>query len=107
MTLILRKEWCWCFQTNQDGTKHRKIHLNYNKNTFLYYGKDMRLFNRKINNGNIESVYKEVMLEMEKGFDEIVIKSDIKYEDIVNITKFLCIYPYVKITVLDEKRKGD
>lgn len=28
MTLILRKEWCWCFQTNQDGTKHRKIHLN-------------------------------------------------------------------------------
>lgn len=88
------------------NNKHRKIYLNYNKNTFLYYGKDMRLFNKKINNGNIESIYKEIMLEMEKGFDEIVIKNNIKYENIVNITKFLCIYPYVKITVLNKEQEG-
>ena len=42
---------------------------------------------------------------MKKGFDEIVVnKSD--YENMIDITKFLCIYPYAKVSVRKEVQDG-
>ena len=42
---------------------------------------------------------------MKKGFDEIVVnKSD--YETMIDITKFLCIYPYAKVSVRKEVQDG-
>lgn len=70
----------------------------------LYYGKDMRIFNKKIIDGSIEESYKNIFKEMGKGFNEIIIDNSDYYDIAVNLTKFLCIYPYVKITVR-RKRK--
>ena len=81
---------------------NRAISLDVN-NVNIYYGKDMRVFNKKITNNNIEDIYKNIMNEMQIGFNEIIINDDNIYEDVVSILKFLCIYPYVKITI----EKGD
>lgn len=80
----------------------RAISLDVN-NVNIYYGKDMRVFNKKITNNNIEDIYKNIMNEMQIGFNEIIINDDNIYEDVVSILKFFCIYPYVKITI----EKGD
>ena len=65
----------------------------------------MRVFNKKVVNNTIEKQYKELFNEMKKGFDEIVVnKSD--YENMIDITKFLCIYPYAKVSVRKEVQDG-
>ncbi|MBD9114913.1 hypothetical protein EGP95_03925 [bacterium] len=75
------------------------------KEDIIYYGKDMRVFNKKVVNNTIEKQYKELFNEMKKGFDEIVVnKSD--YENMIDITKFLCIYPYAKVSVRKEVQDG-
>ena len=80
----------------------RKINIEISSDDIIYYGKDMRLFNKKIVNNNIEELYNKIMIEMNTGFNEIVINKKEDYENVLNITKFLCIYPYVKITVKEE-----
>ena len=75
------------------------------KEDIIYYGKDMRVFNKKVVNNTIEKQYKELFNEMKKGFDEIVVnKSD--YENMIDITKFLCIYPYAKVSVRKDVQDG-
>ena len=36
---------------------------------------------------------------MQEGFDEIIISNKNDYDDVINMLKFLCIYPYVKVTI--------
>lgn len=85
--------------------KKRSIDFSLKEN-IVYYGKDMRLFNKKVINNTIEKQYKELFNEMKKGFDEIIVnKSD--YETMINITKFLCIYPYAKVIVGKEVKNGE
>jgi len=84
---------------------NRTIYIDkINKDTKWYYGKDMRMFNKKIRNNNIEDLYNTLLEEMKKGFNEIVIKDEKYYDNVVNLTKFLCIYPYVKVIVRSNKK---
>lgn len=83
--------------------KHRTINIDMNDLKNLYYGKDMRVFNKKIRENTIESFYKNILKEMTRGFDEIVVDNKKQYEQAIALTKFLCIYPYVKITIKDKK----
>lgn len=69
------------------------------KQEHIYKGKDMRLFNKNLLNDSLSETYKLLLDEMKYGFNEIVV-SDLKdKEKLIDIAKFLCIYPYVKISV--------
>ena len=84
--------------------KERSINISL-KNDVIYYGKDMRLFNKKIVNDNIETPYKEIFKEMKQGFNEIIVdESD--YEKMIDVTKFLCIYPTAKVSIRKEVQNG-
>lgn len=62
----------------------------------IYQGNGFRIFNKKILNNELDDFYIKFMGEMSQGFDEIVVSKEnsSKAED---VTKFLCIYPFVKI----------
>ena len=84
----------------------RTIHIkNIDNNTIWYYGKDMRIFNGKIRDNNIEDLYKNLFEEMKLGFNKIEIDDRTYYDDMVNLTKFLCIYPYVRVVVRSKKNE--
>lgn len=86
------------------NNKKREIYIdNIDENTVWYYGKDMRIFNKKILDNNIEALYKNILKEMELGFNKIVIYDKKYYTEVVDLTKFLCIYPYVKVIVRSKK----
>ena len=82
---------------------NRTIELNNLDKIDLYYGKDMKIFNKNIVNNSIDDFYKNVLLEMQKGFNEIVIHDRKDYNKVVDLMKFLCIYPFVKVRVKEEK----
>lgn len=80
----------------------REIYIDeVNEEEIIYKGKDMRLFNKNLINNNLSPLYNYLIKEMEIGFDEIVVKDKSDMKKIVDITKFLCIYPYVKVTIKD------
>jgi glycosyltransferase involved in cell wall biosynthesis len=82
----------------------RKIYINEIKdNEYIYKGKDMRLFNKNLLNNNLSNLYNSLIKEMKNGFDEIVVHSEENKVKMIDITKFLCIYPYVKVIVQDKK----
>lgn len=83
----------------QNSNIKRKIKINLNKNTPIYLGKDMRVFNKKILNNELDEFYINLMKEMQKGFDEIIVKDEKEKNIMLDITNFLCIYPYVKVTI--------
>lgn len=67
------------------------------KSEFIYKGKDMRLFNRNLLNDKLSNLYKSIITEMEIGFDRILIEDKEDLQKVIDVTKFLCIYPYVKV----------
>ncbi len=69
---------------------------------FLYLGKDMRKFNNDLLNNKLDSIYIFLFKEMQKGFSEILVDNQSDKNKLVIITKFLSIYPFIKITT-----KGD
>lgn len=72
---------------------------NISAKEFIYLGSDIRKFNNDLLNNKLSKLYNNLLEEMQIGFDEIkTTKAD--YEKVVNITKFLCIYPYVKIKII-------
>ncbi|MDU6115827.1 MAG: glycosyltransferase [Paeniclostridium sordellii] len=68
-----------------------------NENEFIYKGKDMRLFNKNLLDNKLSNLYLSLLNEMNKGFDKIIVRDDVDKIRMINITKFLNIYPYVKI----------
>ena len=83
----------------------RSIEINsISKKDFIYYGKDMRKFNNDLLNNNLSPIYKKIIEEMNKGFNKIVVNKKEDVDIITTVTKFLCIYPYVKIE-LNKKQK--
>lgn len=78
---------------------NRVVKLNNINGITLYYGKDMRVFNKKITSNSIDDFYKNILNEMNIGFDELEVKNKKEYEKAEVLTKFLCIYPYVKISI--------
>lgn len=77
----------------------RKIFISKIKDEEIYYGKDMRIFNILIKDSTISDFYITIFEEMKKGFNEIVVNDEKDVEKMIIMTKFLCIDPYVKITV--------
>lgn len=57
----------------------------------IYYGKDIRLFNTKIIEGNLEPFYKMMLEEMKEGFREIHVANVDEELRMKDILKFLCI----------------
>lgn len=86
-----------------ENTQRRSIELkNISEDEFIYMGSDMRKFNNNMLKNNLSDLYNNLFKEMNIGFDEIITtKKD--YDKVVNIIKFLCIYPYVKVTIEEKK----
>lgn len=89
------------FENYQD----RKIEIKeISKEEIIYQGKDMRAFNKRIVNNEISKLYTTIFKEMEKGFN--VIETTEECEEKVNdIVKFLNMYPFVEVKVVDNKKK--
>ena len=62
----------------------------------------MRKFNNDLLNNTLEPIYKFLFKEMQKGFSEIIVDNEQDKNKLEIITKFLCIYPFIKIII-----KGD
>ncbi|CEO12204.1 glycosyltransferase family 2 protein [Paraclostridium sordellii] len=91
------------FYTNKNN---RIIYINIiNEDEFIYKGKDMRLFNRNLLNNKLSNLYLNMIEEMNKGFNKIEVKSNEDKDKIIDITKFLCIYPYVDIEVKNSTKR--
>lgn len=78
---------------------NRTINLSNLKNEEIYLGKDIRTFTNKLFNNELSSFYYNLFNEMQKGFNCIEVDNDDEKVSAINLAKFLCIYPYVKITV--------
>ncbi|MEG2908333.1 MAG: glycosyltransferase family 2 protein [Erysipelotrichaceae bacterium] len=66
-------------------------------NLMIYYGKDVRNFNRKLMNNTLEKFYVDILNEMNYGFNKILVKDIEDKMKIYNILKFLCIENEVSI----------
>lgn len=77
----------------------RKIVIDkINKTEDIYIGADMRKFNKKVLNNSLSKFYINILNEMHKGFNTIITNEE-NFDKVVTITKFLCIYPFVRIEV--------
>lgn len=77
---------------------NRTIQVNQiNEKDFIYYGKDMRKFNNDLINNKLSPIYLTIINEMKKGFKNIEVTNEKDIKKMICITKFLCIYPFVKI----------
>lgn len=68
----------------------------------IYKGKDMRDFNKRLVDGSLSELYSDLILKMNDGFNEIVVVDEDDKDKVLDITKFLCIYPYVKVRIDDK-----
>lgn len=55
----------------------------------VYYGKDMRAFNKKISDGTISPFYKGMFFEMSQGFEKIIVGNKEELEKLKVILTFL------------------
>lgn len=72
------------------------------KDVCIYFGKDMRKFNNDLINNNLSLIYIFLFDEMQKGFSEIIVENEADKNSVLNIIKFLAIYPFVKIKIKGE-----
>lgn len=86
--------------------KNRTIDFDklYNGKDPIYLGNNFRMFNKQLIAGNLPKLYNDIFKEMKKGFNQIMVTEENK-EKALNLTKFLCIYPFVKIIVKGEKNE--
>lgn len=77
----------------------RTININnINDDTVIFYGSDIKKFNKMLIDKNLPEIYYKIISEMKDGFAEISCYEKDKSK-IKDILKFLCIYPYVKLTI--------
>lgn len=62
----------------------------------IYCGSDMRFFNKKMVNGELDIQYNYIFEEMKKGFNKVIVPKEFS-EDIKILLKFLCIDKYVEV----------
>lgn len=80
--------------------RDRSVYINeISKDEFIYYGSDLRSFNKNILSNSLSDFYLNLMDEMRKGFNKIVVKDKKSKDIMINVTKFLSIYPYVEVIV--------
>lgn len=80
-----------------------KISLDVDKEDTAYYGKDIRIFTKKLFNNELDKIYYQLFASMNNGFKTIIVKDKIAKDKMEIITKFLCIYPYIDIKIKGEK----
>ncbi|WP_250674635.1 glycosyltransferase family 2 protein [Paraclostridium ghonii] len=81
----------------KNNTK-REIQLpTISESDMIYKGKDMRLFNKNLLNGNLSELYIHMLDEMSNGFDVIVANNEKELKIAEDLAKFLCIYSHVTI----------
>ena len=71
-------------------------------NEYIYEGKDIRKFNQLLLENKLSPFYNRILNEMGIGFNEIVVKDEAAREKVLTVIKFLCLYPYVKISIENE-----
>ena len=59
----------------------------------------MRLFNNRLLNNELSELYLYIIHEMKIGFNEIVVSNEEDIDKAIDIIKFLCLYPYVKVSL--------
>lgn len=69
----------------------RVVHMNVPEGLRVYYGKDVRSFNKKMIDNTLESFYSNFMDEMKMGFLAVVVDNDKDVDTMKNILKFFCI----------------
>ena len=57
----------------------------------LYYGKDVRNFNKKLLNNTIDKFYLNFMNEMKNGFEKVIVSNKNNYDKMKIIARFMCI----------------
>ena len=60
-------------------------------NVKVYYGKDVRLFNKLLLQNELEAFYLSFMGEMKKGFRRVIVQNEEDADKMKDIMKFLCI----------------
>lgn len=76
----------------------REIQLpTISESEIIYKGKDMRLFNKNLLNGNLSELYMHMLNEMSNGFDAIAVNNEKELQIAEDLAKFLCIYSHVTI----------
>ena len=76
----------------------REIILDIPADVPVYTGANMRLFNKKLLNNDLDIFYKKMFEEMQSGFSKVIIKKS-QFQDIRKVLIFLNIEPYVDIIV--------
>lgn len=84
--------------------QHRSITLPDVKESEVFLGSDLRAFTKQLFAGQLPKIYYRLFDEMQCGFDEIIINNDDQLERYQNISRFLCIYPDIKITIKKEQK---
>lgn len=83
------------YKNNSDRT----IELKNLENEEIFLGKDIRSFTKKLFDNNLSKFYYNIFEEMQKGFKTIKVKNESEKNLAINLSKFLCIYPYVEIVI--------
>lgn len=83
------------FYEKVDSTK-REITITEDVSNKVYDGCDVRLFNKKLLNKELPSIYLNLMKEMKRGFNVIYVTKENK-EDIIRICRFLNIINFIEI----------
>lgn len=76
----------------------------YNGKDPVYVGNNLRKFNKELVNNKLPKLYKDIFKEMRLGFNEIVVSKK-NEEKALNLTKFLCIYPFAKVRCNGNEKK--
>lgn len=86
--------------------KNRTIDFDeiYNGSDPIYLGNSFRIFNKQLVSNTLPKLYMDMFKEMELGFNEIIVSEKNK-EKAENLTKFLCIYPFVRIRGKKDAKK--
>ncbi len=79
------------------SSSNRKVTIEKVPDIFIYKGKDIRKFNKEIKQGTIDEFYLNLLIEMEIGFKTIVVKNEYDKDKMIEICKFLCIFPEIEI----------
>lgn len=86
------------FYKNLDSPKaNRTLQIKIKDDEKLFLGSDVKEFNLRLQKGELPEIYYYLLDEMKNGFSAISCKKEDLYK-VETITKFLCIYPHIKIT---------
>lgn len=111
---IIRKRYPDGYESNKflnslalfyKNKSERKVDFDvlYNGKDPIYLGNSFRIFNKELVSNKLPNLYYKMFDEMEKGF-KVLSVSKKNLEKALNLTKFLCIYPFVEIRCKEDEK---